>query len=167
MPIPRNRPQFKAAVTQAEVPPPIERPLSYVRTATVKSLLWRHYALLILCVVWLLLGLACLGFGIAAFAGMVPKLTDDQIALLGAICLFVGALEVGTALGCWLRAKWGRVCGFVLAVLTLLKFPFGTIFGIFMLFVLFRSSPLFGANRFHGAELAEEHGYRKRRNKAA
>ncbi len=165
MPIPRNRPQFKAAVSQEEVPPPIDRPLSYVRSATVKSLLWRHYALLVLCALWSLGGFICVAMGIAAFAGFIPKLTDDQVALLGALSLFSGALQIVTALGCWLRAKWGRVCGFVLGAISLLGFPLGTLNGIFILVVFFRSAPLFGPSRFSGGELAEEHRYRKRRNK--
>ncbi|CAN5736193.1 hypothetical protein BH09VER1_BH09VER1_39910 [soil metagenome] len=167
MPTPRSRPQFKAAATQEEVPPSIPRPLSYVRTATVKALVWRHYALLLLCGIWMLFGLLCLAAGIAVYAGMIPKLSDDQINLVGPTCLAAGLLEIVTSIGCWLRAPWGRVFAFVLSFLTLLSFPFGTPLGLFALVVLFRSSQLFGENRFDGAELLEERQSRKKRHSAA
>jgi hypothetical protein len=38
----------------------------------------------------------------------------------------------------WKRRRWARIMGIILAALALPKIPFGTIFGIYALIILFQ-----------------------------
>jgi len=54
-------------------------------------------------------------------------------------------LALVTGYGLYTRARWGRILGIVVAVLSLIKFPFGTALGIWTLVVLlgFQNSTLY------------------------
>lgn len=55
------------------------------------------------------------------------------------------ALAVAAGWGLLLHAHWGRIVGIIAAILSLIKFPFGTALGIFTLVVLlgFRNTRLY------------------------
>lgn len=55
------------------------------------------------------------------------------------------ALSLVAAWGLWERTQWGRILAIVVAILSLLKFPFGTALGIWTLVMLlgYRNSSLY------------------------
>lgn len=163
MPLRQNSPQFKAALTQADVPPVVQRPLSYVRSTEVRSLYWKHRGLQLLISLWFVLGIGGLAFGIAALLGKIPPQFNPNldVPFYGACALAYGLIFPITSLGCWLRAEWGRFAGVVTSLLALPVFPYGSALGLFGLFVCLISNPLFGEKRVNGGELVEEHRFRR------
>ena len=64
-------------------------------------------------------------------------------------------LMVAGIIGCWMRTTWGRVIGFILCSLMLLKFWIGTLIGIFGLIALANGKRLFGPDRLTHRYLKE------------
>jgi hypothetical protein len=90
---------------------------------------------------------ASLAFGVAAsFVGA----SGDQNAPLGvavlgltgvALAVFLTALSIPSVICGWGLLKlrrWARILGIVLAAISLIRVPLGTIFGIYALWVLFQ-----------------------------
>jgi hypothetical protein len=70
----------------------------------------------------------------AAFALPIIGLTG--IALI--VFSIIASLPAATVgIGLWQRRAWGRIGGIVLSILELMMIPFGTILGIYGLWVLF------------------------------
>ena len=84
-------------------------------------------------------------FGIAGIAGAAADSEDAALALpiLGltgglvtAMLLALSLPGLVTGFGLLANKSWARILGIVLAALHLLGFPFGTLFGIYTLWVL-------------------------------
>ena len=57
--------------------------------------------------------------------------------LIGAFVLFpLSLLTMIAGIGLWLQRRWGRILALILSVLLLFSFPFGTVIGIFGIWVL-------------------------------
>ena len=87
-------------------------------------------------------------FGIAGIAGAAADSEDAALALpiLGLTGGLVTAILVAlslpglvTGFGLLANKPWARILGIVLAALHLLGFPFGTLFGVYTLWVLLNS----------------------------
>lgn len=79
----------------------------------------------------ILLGLPFLAFGGPALAGILSVfLMCSNITL--------GILNILCGYGLVQRKKWGRIFGIALGALNLISFPFGTILGIYTLWVLLK-----------------------------
>jgi hypothetical protein len=57
-------------------------------------------------------------------------------SIMGAILLALGIFKIFVAFGLWNFKKWSRMAELVLAVLSLVMFPFGTVYGILVLYLL-------------------------------
>lgn len=57
---------------------------------------------------------------------------------LGAFTLLLGILYLFIGWGLWSMRPWARTAGIVIAIISLFAFPIGTIFGIIVLWYLFR-----------------------------
>ena len=86
---------------------------------------------------------------LAMFAGMVSTSGEPDAAVgatvLGfagiAVTLFAGTLAaafLATAWGLFKLKPWARIVGIVMAALCLTSLPFGTIFGVYALIILFK-----------------------------
>jgi hypothetical protein len=114
------------------------------------SIFWFVYAGLSL-----VIGFAGLAFAGAFFSGrfapwmqgpMPPMWMGPAILHFAWIFLVVrSGLALAAGWGLWERAEWGRVVAIIAAVLSLLKFPFGTAIGIWTLVVLlgYRNTALY------------------------
>jgi hypothetical protein len=114
------------------------------------SILWFVYA-----GVTLLLGFAALSFAHALFSGALGNWIHGPLPpdWLGPLVMrfAVPALLIRAALcfaagwGLMERQPWGRVVAIVAAILSLLKFPFGTALGVWTLVMLlgYRNSTLY------------------------
>jgi hypothetical protein len=80
------------------------------------------------------------------FATIVGASDDGAVggALLGltgialSVLLFVFALpSLAAGYGLWKHRSWGRILAIILGAIALIKFPVGTLFGVYALFVLF------------------------------
>jgi hypothetical protein len=71
----------------------------------------------------------------AAVGTTVLGLTGVWLGVMFGV-LAVANIVVGV--GLWKFRKWARIAGIILAVLSLINFPFGTAFGIYALIILFR-----------------------------
>lgn len=71
---------------------------------------------------------AAIGVAVLGFTG----------ATLTIILLILGIPYVICGWGLWKRRRWARIMGIILAALALTKIPFGTIFGIYALIILFQ-----------------------------
>jgi len=116
---------------------------------------------------WLFIVFGALGILAAIFGGMllgglgvaVGSQPDQDAAAVGALMGLIGMgvmtviaiLSVPGILAGWgiLQQKnWGRILGIICAIFQLISFPFGTIFGVYALWVLFNkdTQPLFGVS---------------------
>ena len=86
-------------------------------------------------------------FGVLATLAGASGNADGPLggAILGltgaALSLILAAFAIPSlicAWGLWTLRPWARVLGIVLAILGLLHFPVGTLFGIYALFILFQ-----------------------------
>ncbi len=128
---------------------------NYAAKVRTLSVFWFVYAGLSLVV-----GFAGLAFAGALFAGrlgpwmqgpwangaMPPMWMGPAILHFAWVFLVIRAgLALAAAWGLWEHAPWGRVVAIVAAVLSLLKFPFGTAIGIWTLVMLlgYRNSSLY------------------------
>jgi hypothetical protein len=114
------------------------------------SIFWFVYAGLSL-----VIGFAGLAFADAFFSGrfapwmqgpLPPMWMGPAILHFAWIYLVVrSGLALAAGWGLWERAEWGRVVAIIAAVLSLLKFPFGTAIGIWTLVVLlgYRNTALY------------------------
>ena len=92
--------------------------------------------------------------GMGLFVGAQPEADAAAVgALMGLIGMglmtVIAILSVPGILAGWgiLQQKnWGRILGIICAIFQLISFPFGTLFGIYALWVLFNkdTQPLFG-----------------------
>jgi hypothetical protein len=82
-------------------------------------------------------------------AGLVASSGDPDAAVgstvLGltgvALTIFFGVqavLYIVTGIGLWSFKRWGRILGIIVAILSVLNFPFGTAFAVYALIILFR-----------------------------
>ena len=114
---------------------------SYAGKIKALGIVWFIYAGLSL-----LLGLAGMTFLKAFFSGgMAPWMRGQNpplwmgpavLHLVWVALLIRAALAVAAGWGLVEHAKWGRIVAIVAAVLSLLRFPFGTALGIWTLVVL-------------------------------
>ena len=83
--------------------------------------------------------------GAGAFLSMahgpdVPVWTGLLVGTVGTVVSMVFAIlalpGLALAYGLWKRRSWARVLGIVLGVLNLFHFPFGTIIGVYTLWVM-------------------------------
>ena len=116
---------------------------------------------------WLFIVFGALGILAAVFGGMlfsglgvmIGSQPEEDAAAVGAMMGLIGMglatviaiLSIPGLLAGWgiLQQKnWGRILGIICAILQLISFPFGTIFGIYALWVLFNkdTQPLFGVS---------------------
>jgi hypothetical protein len=114
------------------------------------SIFWFIYAGLTL-----LLGFAALSFAHALFSGAFGNLIQgpQPPMWLGPMILHLAlpfiviraALAFAAGWGLMERAAWGRILAIVAAILSLIKFPFGTALGIWTLVMLlgFRNTTLY------------------------
>jgi len=58
------------------------------------------------------------------------------LRLLGLVALLGAGLDFLVAWGIYNLQNWGRIVGIILAVLTLINFPIGTVIGLVMLYFL-------------------------------
>jgi hypothetical protein len=84
------------------------------------------------------------GIGLFAAADSGDPVVLPILGVIGTIALvFFAVLALPGVLagyGLLKRKKWGHVLGIVVAALSLLNFPIGTILGAYALFVLFQTS---------------------------
>jgi len=123
---------------------------SYAGRLKTLSILWFIYAGFSL-----LMGFAGLTFARAFMMGnfghwingpVPPFLLGPMFIHLVWIAISVRvALALVAAWGLWERTQWGRIVAIVVAILSLLKFPFGTALGIWTLVMLlgYRNSSLY------------------------
>jgi hypothetical protein len=71
---------------------------------------------------------AAVGVAVLGFTG----------AMLTIVLLVLGIPYIICGWGLWKRRRWARIMGIILAALALMKIPFGTIFGIYALIILFQ-----------------------------
>jgi hypothetical protein len=85
-----------------------------------------------------------LQFPVESYAGKLKALSI-VCHLVWVSILVRTALALVAAWGLLERARWGRIFAIIVAILSLLKFPFGTALGIWTLVVLlgFRNSMLY------------------------
>ncbi len=57
---------------------------------------------------------------------------------LGLLFGTFAAANIIVGIGLWRFKRWARIAGIILAILSLVSFPFGTAFGIYGLIILFR-----------------------------
>jgi hypothetical protein len=82
--------------------------------------------------------------GIVSVAAHDPEATAIAIPVLGTVGTAIGAFillmsipDIIAGIGLLERRPWARILGIVLCILGLLRFPFGTIVGVYGLWVLF------------------------------
>ena len=63
---------------------------------------------------------------------------ESLVIVIGAIALIIGILYIITGLGLWTMKPWARIIAIILAIISLLSFPIGTIIGILVLWYLFK-----------------------------
>ncbi|MBA2320615.1 MAG: hypothetical protein H0V89_05605 [Deltaproteobacteria bacterium] len=115
----------------------------------------RHIDLVGIC--WMLYGglqllvALVLGIGIFGLGGMIGAAGvaggEDELAVMGGLYAVLGPivgviagvfaiLDILAGVGIRQRAKWGRILGFVAAVLSVGSLPLGTLLGVFTFVVL-------------------------------
>ena len=74
-----------------------------------------------------------------------PEVTEEIIDLVDSVLLWAGIIifilaifYIITGWGLWTLKSWARIAAIVLAVISLLSFPIGTIIGIVVLWYLFK-----------------------------
>lgn len=65
-------------------------------------------------------------------AGMLAGIAG----IFAAIYIIVGVVDLAVAYGIWNMKKWARIAGIILAVISLISFPIGTIIGTVILYFL-------------------------------
>lgn len=75
-------------------------------------------------------------FGGRVHAPFVPMWFGGLWPVIAVATVFVAALALIAGIGLLNRRPWGRVVAIIVAILTLVKFPFGTALGIYTLWVL-------------------------------
>ncbi|HEX8712611.1 MAG TPA: zinc ribbon domain-containing protein [Terracidiphilus sp.] len=117
---------------------------SYATKVRALGILWFVYAGLSL-----LAGFAGLAFLRAVFFGGIgpwmhgmhggpppPWMFPALVPFLGLLLALRAALAVAAGWGLLQHAQWGRIVAIIAAIISLIKFPFGTALGIFTLVVL-------------------------------
>ena len=79
----------------------------------------------------MLMGGAMFGVG-AEEAGFLAGL----FGVIGIVVLLVGLAELAVAWGMWTMQSWARIVGIILAVISLINIPIGTIIGLIILYFL-------------------------------
>jgi len=70
------------------------------------------------------------------FAGFGPPWMGALLPVVAVVTVVAAGLALLVGYSLLTRQSWGRVLAIVVAILTLLKFPFGTALGIYTLWVL-------------------------------
>ena len=114
----------------------------------VKVLAWLHiiYGLFTACIAILVFGGMLVG---SMFSGSLMGMIGGSI-LGGFLGIFLGArglLSLVAGWGLLTLRPWARILTIVLGILSLFSFPFGTILGVYTLWVLFSAD---GAALFEG-----------------
>ena len=90
----------------------------------------------------ILLGIAVITLltigGIASLDTRILALLGIAGTVIGTILIVFGLARVISGIGLLLRKKWSRVYGIIMAILSLLSIPFGTMLGVYGLWVLFK-----------------------------
>ena len=68
----------------------------------------------------------------------VIDFVDSMMIVGGVIALIVAVLYIITGWGLWTMKSWARIVAIILAIISLLSFPIGTIIGIVILWYLFK-----------------------------
>jgi hypothetical protein len=68
----------------------------------------------------------------------VIDLVESLLLGIGTILIIIGIIDIIIGWGLWTLQPWARIAGIILAILSLLNFPIGTIFGIIILWYLFK-----------------------------
>ena len=68
----------------------------------------------------------------------VIDLVDSIFVGIGVISFIIGIIYVIVGWGLWTMKSWARLAAIVLAVISLISFPIGTILGIIILWYLFK-----------------------------
>ena len=77
--------------------------------------------------------------GMVEMGGWFSKMVATFGAVLGGALLVFGVLGLITGIGVLKNCGWGRILAIILAIPALLGFPFGTIFGIYVLIIMLDS----------------------------
>jgi hypothetical protein len=107
-----------------------------------------------------ILGLLCALVVMLVFGGIMMGASNDAdaatalpvLGLIGTVAVFslliLSLPGIVVGIGLWRFRPWSRVAGIVLSILCLLVFPFGTILGVYGLWVLLNkdSESLFTGN---------------------
>ena len=68
----------------------------------------------------------------------VIDLLDSLFIGIGIIIIIMGILYIITGWGLWTMKSWARLVAIILAIISVLNFPIGTILGIIILWYLFK-----------------------------
>ncbi|MDH3982125.1 MAG: hypothetical protein OES84_04405 [Kiritimatiellaceae bacterium] len=88
-----------------------------------------------------------------AYAGFIAwKYTQVDAAtevvwLMRGFCVWLSVCSIITAIGIFLKKRWGMVFGYVLSISNLVVFPFGTGIGLLLLVGLLGAAPVFDQKR--------------------
>ncbi len=130
----------------------------------VKKLKNHSASITTLAVLWIIGFLVSLGYAAALMIGGVERADGDAfiLALVIAVVVVLSIFQLVTAIGCFRRTSWSRVCGMIVCVLMLINIPVGTALGILGLIAFAQSGALFGPDRYSPRELKQEFAHRKR-----
>ena len=90
-------------------------------------------------------------FGIVALATVL--LIGDEPVVLKVIFVALVVLYSVTFVGLLKRTSWGRICGIVVCVISLINIPLGTLIGVMGLFAFVKAKELFGPERITHEEV--------------
>ncbi len=85
------------------------------------------------------LGMLLMGgamFGMGGADAEVAGMFAGMMGIFAVIAIIIGVAEIVVAYGIWNLKKWARIAGIVLAVISLISIPIGTIIGIVILYFL-------------------------------
>ena len=77
-----------------------------------------------------------IGIGVAIGGGDLIRIMGILSAFLGGVFTVLSLPGILAGIGLIRRKTWGRVLALVLGFLSLLNFPFGTVIGVYALYVL-------------------------------
>jgi membrane-bound ClpP family serine protease len=132
---------------------PIDAPIPGMSPKEVRSLYFHSRN------VWAVFVLNSLGLLALAFIALIPAFSSSGLGpgdagtmlfVLGLVVLF-SVLQYGLLV----RTSWGRIGGIVMAVLSLVNIPLGTIVGIIALIAFIKGKVLFGPERITHREVKE------------
>lgn len=135
-------PSVYAAYPQQPMMPFISRVQRHLQTVGVLWLIFGAYRIIAgLIGMFVLRAVTMRGFGNnwpfeGHFGPVGPPWMAALLPVVAVVTIAAAALAFLAGFGLLTRQPWGRVVGIVVAILSLLKFPFGTALGIYTLWVL-------------------------------